>query len=725
MEAKLQQQIAFFLTGRRGNSDLRPLDGRSRPALFAGYRDLNKLRYDFPLVLKAGGTPELCILSLSGLVDDAVEAIADDPDRDRIARHGHRVETEVRRRLSENGRADLETLWNDCAAALAAHDEKVASSAKRLLASFPAAGELASLDVDLPLRVVHHAWKVVQYQKAAAFRQKAERLLLKLHEILEAEISGSAVGRTPDRLKAGVGAAFAGTFNFDAMSNILVAAKPGASLPDTRRRRILRLIEVLESQRFYPLGADAPDPYVFVFDRCADALDAYHERNGEALELLKALAVAELEVSGEYRESVYDVIFQDFGANGLGVEELAKLPDYLVTVNTRSLDAAESSRILELFASGLPVRVLVQTDDILEPSAVYGGNVALRLQSRQLVDTAIGLADVFVMQTSASDLYRSRDALIGSLEFDGPSLISVFSGANEYTGDILPYLIAAAALESRAFPALVYDPSAGDDWAGRLTIKNNPAPEGNWPEHNFSYEDSSLQAKSDRLAFTIADFMVMDERFHEHFAVVPPPDWTDSMVPVPTAVKSESAGLPTEVPSLMFVDEEGRLGRAIMDRRILFETRRCLDVWRSLQELAGINNSHVKRSLAQGSGAMGLDAFSPSEAISSNNGTSPAAPEPAAASDVSSLPVEESHGDEPYIETARCTTCNECTHINNKMFAYNENQQAYIADPTAGTFRELVEAAESCQVSIIHPGKPINPKEPGIEDLLRRAAEFN
>ena len=80
--------------------------------------------------------------------------------------------------------------------------------------------------------------------------------------------------------------------------------------------------------------------------------------------------------------------------------------------------------------------------------------------------------------------------------------------------------------------------------------------------------------------------------------------------------------------------------------------------------------------------------------------------------------------DEPYIETPRCTTCNECTNINNKMFAYNENKQAYVANPDAGTFAQLVEAAESCQVSIIHPGKPRNPQEPGLEELLVRAEPF-
>jgi hypothetical protein len=58
------------------------------------------------------------------------------------------------------------------------------------------------------------------------------------------------------------------------------------------------------------------------------------------------------------------------------------------------------------------------------------------------------------------------------------------------------------------------------------------------------------------------------------------------------------------------------------------------------------------------------------------------------------------------------------------MFAYNENKQAYIKDLKAGTYAQLVEAAESCQVSIIHPGKPWNPAEPGLAELMERAKPF-
>jgi len=36
----------------------------------------------------------------------------------------------------------------------------------------------------------------------------------------------------------------------------------------------------------------------------------------------------------------------------------------------------------------------------------------------------------------------------------------------------------------------------------------------------------------------------------------------------------------------------------------------------------------------------------------------------------------------------------------------------------------LVEAAESCQVAVIHPGKPRDPNEPGVEELLERAKPF-
>ncbi len=98
------------------------------------------------------------------------------------------------------------------------------------------------------------------------------------------------------------------------------------------------------------------------------------------------------------------------------------------------------------------------------------------------------------------------------------------------------------------------------------------------------------------------------------------------------------------------------------------------------------------------------------------------APEPAA-------PVVEEEDDdlkmEPWIDTPLCTSCNECIQINGQLFVYDANKQAIIQDPTAGTFAQIVQAAERCPAGIIHPGDPLDPNEKDLEKWIARAEPFN
>ena len=98
---------------------------------------------------------------------------------------------------------------------------------------------------------------------------------------------------------------------------------------------------------------------------------------------------------------------------------------------------------------------------------------------------------------------------------------------------------------------------------------------------------------------------------------------------------------------------------------------------------------------------------------------------PAAATATAVAEDDDAMAIEAYIDSARCTTCNECTNLNKKMFAYNAAKQAEVKDAKAGTFQQLVLAAERCPVSIIHPGTPLNPKEKDLEKWVKRAARFN
>jgi ferredoxin len=163
------------------------------------------------------------------------------------------------------------------------------------------------------------------------------------------------------------------------------------------------------------------------------------------------------------------------------------------------------------------------------------------------------------------------------------------------------------------------------------------------------------------------------------------------------------------------------LHRLIVDEKLLHAARVCREAWRRLQELDSLKRTRAAAAQAAAAPATAAPATAGSAAA-------PAAaqkPAPAAAAPAAAEPAaEERKPGEPYIETERCSSCNECTNLNSAMFAYNENKQAYIANPDAGTFRELVEAAESCQVAVIHPGKPRNPKEPGLDELIKRAEPF-
>jgi pyruvate-ferredoxin/flavodoxin oxidoreductase len=79
----------------------------------------------------------------------------------------------------------------------------------------------------------------------------------------------------------------------------------------------------------------------------------------------------------------------------------------------------------------------------------------------------------------------------------------------------------------------------------------------------------------------------------------------------------------------------------------------------------------------------------------------------------------------PWLDTQECTACDECTNLNPAIFAYNDDKKAYIKDPLAGPYKDLVKAAEKCTAQVIHPGLPADPTEPDIDKWIARGAKYN
>jgi len=348
---------------------------------------------------------------------------------------------------------------------------------------------------------------------------------------------------------------------------------------------------------------------------------------------------------------------------------------------------------------------------------------------------------------------------------------------------------ARLALESRAVPNIVFDPDRGGTFSECLDLEGNPSPDDVWTSHELIYVDEEGAEQRMTLPLTIADWALGEERFRAQFSepeeganLVAFHEYLDldeagraDAVPFiytvdgdrrlgRICVSTELVELAEErlrywaqLRELAGIEVSAHMREAVgetearkLEQKLAalkseyeakitqLTTQYPVLVARKIAEgLLKANGSETVAQLLEKAEAWKGPAFKAPQGLDFGAGGAAEARPKAAAEATAAAPVteatpeaaaEEDEGplsSEPWIETIRCTSCDECTRINNKMFAYNEDGLAYIKDPRAGTFRQLVEAAEKCAPSIIHPGDPLNPDEKGLDQLIKRAEPFN
>jgi hypothetical protein len=745
MEKKLYELRTFHLTGRKIDenfSDLGELD--LVPALLNRYRDLTQIRHDYPLVLVEGDGGS-CVQSLTSVTNGILQAIAPEGiEGERARKNLLSLETEIRSISAESGGGTLSKLWEVAAGRLLSDSDLSVEDKELLEANLTRAkgalkvdGQVVECSGENPASVFVHLWKSIENSRARSVLERIEGLLVGLSGILQADYLKSEEGLSAESLESAVGTSFQDSFDFSIMADSLVQSSKESNLPEKRRERLQFALSVLESQRFFALrldgrGKDGDGPYPFVVDSCTDVLKTYRDRIPRMVDFVKAVRIADLELANEYDEAKHDPFFEQFDEESLSTEDIAFFPSYLVCLENSKYDDANKAALVEILSSDLPIKVLAQPEDVFAGSTVKSDRTCLGGWDLQLANLAMSLGSAYVLQASNSSLYMMSEAVSEGLGYPGPALFNVFSGPAANFPKLAPYLISASATQSRAFPSFVYDPSAGGNWSTRFNVVDgNPQAASDWPVDAFSYEDQELQAVNEDLAFTFVDFAASDKRLSGDFISVPQTSWHANMVPVAQYLNLGDEESAESVPYILMVDGQNILHRVVATHNIISAARRYAETWRNLQELGGIDNSHALALLEREKEAWEEEKKREIEEIRSELGAeaeqiaaaeAPALEEGAEAAEVVEVkgPVEEA-----FIETPRCNACDECTKKNPKMFAYNENKQAYIADIDAGTFRDLVESAELCKVAIIHPGKPRNLDEANLEDLVKRAEPFN
>jgi ferredoxin len=654
-----------------------------------------------------------------------------------LRRHVYRLEASIKRLAEKKPGRRLSELWSQASNGLVRQSD----NPDRLRTSLEAAaealvhdGRLLACGARSTRRIFEHAWQPLQSERAVREREVVDELMARLSEVLESERARSRSSTSPEALEAALGGEHAGGIDFESLSAVLRSTQHGRLMPAKRSKRLRVARKVLESERAL-LPARGGNGVrrrrdrrrVSVCESCAEAMQRFDSQLQRGVELIRAVRVANLELENRYREERHDRFFETFGAGQLTPAEYRALPPLLVYLDGDTLSDEEKAALVQILGSDMPVKVVLEVHELPASDSANAPPGTFTEWTRQIAGMAISLGEAFVVQTAASHLPQLAADITEGLRCDGPALFCVYTAPGQPECTIPYYLRCASAVESRAFPSFVFSPGRGTDWASRFFLEGSPQCDRYWPEHRFSYETSDGKEAIENLAFTCVDFLALDPRFLKHFVEVPRERWHANMMPVVEYLALTQDKALDKVPYVYLVDAQKRLHRVIVRRALLTFARKCLANWRSLQELAGINNSHALRLLERERASLEEES---QRAVEGAQTVQPAQTEaPAAEANPSEAApavqaVAATDGDQPYIESDLCTSCDDCTQRNPSMFAYDDVKQAYIKDVSAGSYREMVEAAENCPVCIIHPGKPLDPGEANLDELQKRAAAF-
>lgn len=208
-----------------------------------------------------------------------------------------------------------------------------------------------------------------------------------------------------------------------------------------------------------------------------------------------------------------------------------------------------------MLASGMNIKVFVldtqvysNTGGQASTSTYTGQNAKMSVHGKrfdgkqerrkEIAQIAMMHPRTFVAQTTCAHTNHFYKSVLEALEFDGPALISCYTTCQPEHGvaDNMAADQARLAVDTRAFPLLMYDPRKGDTIRERLSLQGNPSMKTEWWKNPKSGETVDF-----------IDFCRSEGRFAKHF---------------------DKEGNPSET-----------LLRAREDR---------LENWRQLQELAGL-----------------------------------------------------------------------------------------------------------------------------------------
>ncbi|HSN84127.1 MAG TPA: 2-oxoacid:acceptor oxidoreductase family protein [Polyangiales bacterium] len=482
----------------------------------------------------------------------------------------------------------------------------------------------------------------------------------------------------------------------------------------------------------------------------------------------KAIRIAELELQNKYNPAEHDSFFTYFDWQQFSDEEWELCPPVVAVGGDGAMYDIGFQNLSRVMASGKPIKVVVVDTQVysntggqactsgfigqVSDMAQYGKSIKGKQEPRKEIGLiAMAHRTTYVMQSTIAHSSHMIEGFIRGLKARRPALFNLYSNCQPEhgIGDDMSAAQSKLAVESRAYPLFRYDPDAGKTPHECFDLEGNPDMDQDWPTYKIKYKEDGVE-KEMELPLTFADFAITETRFRKHFRVAPPDTWNENMVPLAEFLDMDDDDREGNFPYVWMVDKEGNLMRLLVAQPIVESCEDRRDFWTLLRSLAGQDQPSTDSLVEQarqdvvsklvselmqmaaesGTEPIGMQADAPAPAIASTaaapvtaTATATAAPAPTATKAPTAAAADGYLA--PWIETENCTACDECIQINSKVFAYNADKKAFIKNAQAGSYKDLVKAAERCTARVIHPGLPRDRSEKGIEKWIKRGEKYN
>jgi len=366
------------------------------------------------------------------------------------------------------------------------------------------------------------------------------------------------------------------------------------------------------------------NPYPFPWvnhlfqDAPSIAIGIFEGQMRKMADAFRAVRKAELEAADDYDPKVHDPFFTAFDWEEFTDEEFLLCPPIFAVGGDGAMLDIGFQNLSRMLASGKPLRAIVldtqvysntggqactagfpgQVSDMATYGAAQHGKREIR---KEIALLAIAHRTSFVLQSSQASQSHLLSGVLRGLASRRPAIFNIYTPCPPEHGipDEGSGRAACLALESRAFPFLVYDPDGGPSLADRLELEGNPVIEDTWPVYELSYRDESGAQKHMPLPVTIADWAASEARFARHFSKLERSTQDENIVPFHAYMELSEADRVGKRPFVYALDSEQLLDRLVASPEIVELAEERLGFWSDLKEMAGVDaNPRVREDFA-------------------------------------------------------------------------------------------------------------------------------